>query len=290
MRSIFITKLFQKKEILILLLAFLTFSLGAIGQKIITGTVKDETGTALPEVTIRVRNDTTIGTSTNSSGNYNLNLPIGSAALTISSIGYQSQDVIINNRSIINIVLITDKMNLNEVVITGYTTQQKKDITGAVDIVDMKTMKSIPAGSAMQALQGQASGVNVVSSDVPGAVSTILIRGVSSFGDTQPLVLIDGVQGDLNNISTDDIESIQVLKDAGAAAIYGVRGSNGVIIVTTKRGKSGVPVLSYHGYYGDQLPQSGDNPLNVLQFQDYARRYCSTQWYDSNSLQRLALS
>src|SRR5690606_22678063 len=111
-----------------------------------------------------------------------------------------------------------------------------------------------PAGSAMQALQGQAAGGNVISSGVPGAGSNVFVRGIGSFGDTQPLVLIDGVQGDLNNISAEDIESFQVLKDAGAAAIYGVRGSNGVIIVTTKKGKTGQPSITYDGYVGVQLP------------------------------------
>ena len=179
----------------------------------------------------------------------------------------------VNNRTSISIILIADKMKLDEVVVTGYSNQKKKDITGSVAVVDMRSIKSIPAGSAMQALQGQASGVNVVSSGVPGASSTILIRGVTSFGNTQPLVLVDGVQTDMNTINTDDIESIQVLKDAGAAAIYGVRGSNGVIVITTKKGKSGAPIVSYHGYFGVQMPRQGDDPLNELNSTDYARLY-----------------
>src|SRR5690606_27128196 len=159
--------------------------------------------------------------------------------------------------------------SLEEVVVTGYSSQRKKDITGSVAVVDMKGLKSVPSGSAMQALQGQASGVNVISSGVPGAASKILIRGVSSFGNTQPLVLVGGVQTDLNNISADDIESIQVLKDAGAAAIYGVRGSNGVIVVTTKKGRQGPPTFSYDAYYGVQVPFSG-NVLNQLNSEDFA--------------------
>ena len=272
MKSTFFTKLFPKKEFLIFLFAFLAVSFGAAGQKTITGTVKDETGNALPGVSIFVKDDNTIGTTTNASGNFSLNLPTGKSTLTFSSVGYQSQDVVADKRTPVNVVLATDKLNLNEVVVTGYTSQQKKDITGSVAVVDMKALNSIPAGSAMQALQGQASGVNVISSGVPGGLSMILVRGVTSFGNTQPLVLVDGVEADLNNISTDDIESIQVLKDAGAAAIYGVRGSNGVIIVTTKKGKSGAPNLSYHGYVGLQVPESG-NPLNLLMSQDFAKVY-----------------
>lgn len=272
MKSIFFTKLFPKKKFIIFLFVSLAFSLGAIGQKTVTGTVKDETGTAIPGVSVFVKDDITIGTTTNASGNFSLNLPAKKSALKISSIGYLSQDVDVRNLSTINIVLVTDKLNLNPVVVTGYSSQQKKDITGSVAVVDMKAMNSIPAGSAMQALQGQASGVNVVSSGVPGGQSMILVRGVTSYGNTQPLVLVDGVESDLNNISTDDVESIQVLKDAGAAAIYGVRGSNGVIIVTTKKGKSGAPVLSYHGYVGNQVPTSG-NPLNTLNSAEYASMY-----------------
>lgn len=272
MKSTFFTHLFSKKEFFIFLFAFLAFSLVAIGQKTITGTVRDKNGTALSGVSVFLKNNVSIGTITNESGNFSLNLPAGKATLTVTSIGYQVQDVVVNNLSTINIEMTPDKMNLSEVIVTGYSSQKKKDITGSVAVVDMKAMNSIPAGSAMQALQGQASGVNVISSGVPGGQSMILVRGVTSFGNTQPLVLVDGVESDLNNISTDDVESIQVLKDAGAAAIYGVRGSNGVIVVTTKKGRTGAPVISYHGYIGNQVPPSG-NPLNSLNSSEFASMY-----------------
>jgi TonB-linked SusC/RagA family outer membrane protein len=272
MKFIFIIKLFQKKGVLILLFAFLAFSFGAIGQKTITGSIKDEAGTPLPGASIRAKNDTTIGTLTSASGNYTLNLPEGSTFLTISFIGYLTQNIFINKSTVINIVMVSDKKNLNEVIVTGYSTQLKKDITGSVAVVDMKALNSIPAGSAQQALQGQASGVNVINSGVPGVESKISIRGITSFGSSSPLVLIDGVESDLNNISSGDIESIQVLKDAGAAAIYGVRGSNGVIIVTRKKGKAGAPIISYDGYYGVQQPRSG-NALNQLNSPDFARLF-----------------
>ncbi len=272
MRPLSITKLFQKKELLICLFSCFLFSFGAIAQKTITGTVKDETGTAISGVSIVVKNDIAVGTTTNASGKFSLNLAAGITELTISSIGYLGQDVNVSDRTILDIVLVIDKLNLNEVVVMGYSSQQKKDITGSVAVVDMKSIKSIPAGSAMQALQGMASGVNVISSGLPGAESKILIRGVTSFGNTQPLVMIDGVQGSLNNISTEDIESIQVLKDAGAASIYGVRGANGVIVVTTKKGKSGKPVITYHGYVANQTPPSG-NPLNVLNSNEFATMF-----------------
>lgn len=190
--------------------------------------------------------------------------------LVFSYFGYNTLQIKVDGQTQFNVSLEQSFENLDEVVVTGYTSQRKQDIIGSVSVVDMKSVKAVPSGSAMQALQGQASGVNVVTSGVPGASSNIFVRGISSFGDTQPLVLIDGVQADLNNISADDIESIQVLKDAGAAAIYGVRGSNGVIIVTTKKGKTGQPSISYDGYYGVQMPLPG-NPFDLLNSQDFAR-------------------
>jgi TonB-linked SusC/RagA family outer membrane protein len=270
--GLIIFRLYKKSFYLLLLFSILLPAI-VLAQATVMGTVKDESGAGLFGASVSITGDTTIGTITNASGNFTLHLPAGRMLLTVTSIGYQSQNISVNNRANIIIVLVSDKMKLDEVVVTGYSNQKKKDITGSVAVVDMQSIKSIPAGSAMQALQGQASGVNVVSSGVPGAQSTIQVRGVTSFGNTQPLVLVDGIQTDMNTISADDIESIQVLKDAGAAAIYGVRGSNGVIVITTKKGKSGVPTISYHGYYGRQIPNQGSNPMKELNAPDYARLY-----------------
>ncbi len=218
---------------------------------------------------ILLKGNTTNGTSTNADGTFTINASPG-ATLIVSYIGYVTQEIPVGNQSTISVVLTPSVTSLSEVVITGYSSERKKDITGSVSIVDMKALKSIPAGSAVQALQGQAAGVNVISSGAPGSPSNIFIRGISSFGNAQPLVLVDGVQAELNDVSADDIESMQVLKDAGAASIYGVRGSNGVIIVTTKKGKSGAPVISYDAYYGSQQPLKG-NVFNLLGSQDFAR-------------------
>ncbi len=141
-------------------------------------------------------------------------------------------------------------------VVTGYTSQRKKDITGAVAVVSVSNMKSVPGGNTAALLQGQASGVTVFNSGVPGAATKVQIRGITSVGSTDPLIIVDGTPGGLQDLNVNDIESIQVLKDAGAASIYGVRGSNGVIIVTTKRGKQGKAKLVYDGYYGTQQPLS----------------------------------
>ncbi|MEZ4969701.1 MAG: TonB-dependent receptor [Flavobacteriaceae bacterium] len=224
--------------------------------------VSEEDGLPLPGVNVLVKNTLT-GAVTNFDGAYTIKVP-EDGVLIFSSLGYTTIETPVDSRSVIDIVMIADAQLLDEVVLTGYSTQKKKDIIGSVAVVDVDNMKSIPAGSAAQALQGQVSGVNVVNNGLPGAAPSINIRGVSSFGDSQPLVLIDGVQGNLNDISSSDIESMQVLKDAGAAAIYGVRGSNGVIVVTTKKGKAGSgPTFSLDSYYGMQMPLSG-NPFDLI--------------------------
>ncbi|HMF73956.1 MAG TPA: SusC/RagA family TonB-linked outer membrane protein, partial [Flavitalea sp.] len=236
----------------------------------IAGKVTDQQShELLANVSVNVKG-TIVGTTTDASGNFTLAVPGGKNILTISYIGYTPQEVPVNDLSIINISLAPGSSALNEVVVTGYTSQRKKDITGSVSLVDMKALKSVPSGSAVQALQGQASGVNVIRSGVPGGASNVFVRGISSFGDSQPLVLVDGVESNLDDISANDIESMQVLKDAGAAAIYGVRGSNGVIIVTTKKGKSKSPGVTYDSYYGVQLPLQG-NVFDLMNSEDFAR-------------------
>lgn len=260
---------------LILCITFLALCLipkiaGAQGGFTIEGKViSSDNGEPIPGVTVLLKSTTT-GTSTDMEGNYTIQgTKIG--ILVFSFIGYETQEIPINSRSILNVELEDGAQSLDEIVVTGYTTQQKKDIIGAVSVVDTDAMKTIPTGSAAQALQGQASGVNVISSGSPGSRSNIFIRGISSFGDSQPLVIIDGIQADLNDISSNDVESIQVLKDAGAAAIYGVRGSNGVVIVTTKKGKSGAPTFSYDSYYSMQMPLPG-NPFDlVIDPEEFAR-------------------
>ncbi len=237
---------------------------------IISGKVTDEDGNVIPGVNVLVKGTTT-GTVTDVDGNYQLSVDNGEVVLVYSFIGYISQEVPVNGRSVINISLSLSVEFLDEVLVTGYATQKVKDITGAVGVVNMDAFKSIPTGSAAQGLQGQVSGVTVISSGAPGGRNDIFVRGVTSFGNTQPLILVDGVQvaGGLDDINMNDVESIQVLKDAGAASIYGVRGSNGVIIVTTKSGKSGRPKITYDSYFGTQRPPEG-NVFDLLGSEDYA--------------------
>jgi TonB-linked SusC/RagA family outer membrane protein len=235
----------------------------------ITGKVTDEQGAALPGVSIILKG-TQRGTSTGTEGTFDFDVPDQSAVLIFSFVGYVTREIELGNARNITVSLFPENKALGEVVVVGYGSQRKQDITGSVSVVDVKSMKSIPTGSAVQALQGQASGVNIISSGVPGGGSNIFIRGITSFGNTGPLVLVDGVPGNLNDIRSDEVESIQVLKDAGAAAIYGVRGANGVIVVTTKKGKKGQPVVSYESFYGQQLPL-GRNPFNLLNSNDFEK-------------------
>lgn len=239
-----------------------------VSQNTVSGTITDENGEALPGATIQEKG-TSNGTITDVEGKFSLSVP-EDATLTVSFVGYQTQEVNINNRSVIDLQLMMDSEQLAEVVVTGYSSQKKSDITGSVSIVDVEKMQSIPTGSVINALQGQAAGVTVVNSGAPGGANQITIRGMTSFGNNNPLVLIDGVQGNLELINVNEIESIQVLKDAGAAAIYGVRGSNGVIIVTTKKARSGTLSVNYDSYVGVTLPHTG-NPLNLVN---------SSEWWE----------
>ncbi|SKB96401.1 TonB-linked outer membrane protein, SusC/RagA family [Parapedobacter luteus] len=234
----------------------------------IMGTVTDETGNPLSGASVSIQGGAGNGTYTDQSGRFSLTVPANSS-LVVSYVGFETKTVPTDQRTTYGIALVEEPSVLEEVVVVGYSTQTKKEITGSVAIVDVEDMKNVPAGSAEQMLQGRASGLNITTSGSPGSASNIRIRGITSFGNNSPLVIIDGVQGELTDINSNDIESIQVLKDAGAAAIYGVRGSNGVIVVTTKKGKAGAAKITYDGYYGIQTPPSG-NVYNLLNTQEMA--------------------
>ncbi len=187
----------------------------------------------------------------------------GNVTLTVTSVGFADKAVAVaGSQNTVKISLTEEASQLSEIVVTGYTAQKRKEITGAVSVVNVKDMKSVPSGTADQMLQGQASGVTIIGSGSPGEASNVFVRGITSFGNSTPLVIVDGVQsapGDLSlfrDLSASDIESVQVLKD-GQAAIYGARGSAGVIIVTTRKGR-GKPSITYESYYGVQMPRTGN--------------------------------
>ncbi|MDB5142811.1 MAG: TonB-dependent Receptor Plug Domain protein [Mucilaginibacter sp.] len=212
--------------------------------------------------TVKIKG-TNEGVVTDVNGVFSLNAKTGDV-LVISYIGYQQRSVSVTGGSLGTISLEPTNSTLNEVVVTGYQTQVKKDITGSVATVNIADAKKIPATSSEQLLQGQAAGVTVINQGLPGAPSTVFVRGITNFGNTTPLYVIDGVQtSNMSQVNPSDIESISVLKDAGSAAIYGVSGGNGVIVVTTKKGKAGKTTLSYDAYYGDQVPLQG-NVWNLM--------------------------
>ena len=261
---------FRRYECIVVIFAFILFSpLASIAQSSVKGLVVNQNGQPIENATVHLKG--TVKTEkTDAEGNFTISVQSLNDVLIISSVGFREMEYNLNGAAVAKIVMTSDEKVMSEVVVTGYTVQNKKDITGSVAVVDVNELKKMPTGSAMQAMQGMAAGVNVITTGVPGDQSKIFIRGISSFGSTQPLVLIDGVQGDLNNLNAGDIESMQVLKDAGSASIYGVRGANGVVVVTTKKGRSGEPVISYDGYYGVTVPFSG-NVLNTLNSPDFAR-------------------
>jgi TonB-dependent SusC/RagA subfamily outer membrane receptor len=215
------------------------FNLGSIAfaQQKLTGIVTGLEKLPLEGAIISIKG-THKGTITNANGHFTLTAKKGEVLL-ISSVGYKTQQIEVGDQTYLKIPLKVAVNTLDEIFVTGYTSQRKRDITGSVAVISVKDLKAVPAGSPEQMLQGRSSGLNIITSGQPGSGSNIRIRGITSFGNTEPLVIVDGIQASLTNINANDIESIQVLKDAGAASVYGVRGANGVIIVTTKKGKTG---------------------------------------------------
>ncbi len=259
---------------LVLLCIGMVFSVGiAFAQQIaIKGQVTSAEGEALPGVTVIVKGTVT-GTITDIDGNYSLNVPSQSSILSYSFVGYKTQEVTVGSQTNIDVALAADVLGIDEVVVTGYSVQRKRDLTGAVGIVEAEELKSQPTGNVANQLQGRTSGVTVIGSGEPGETSKVRIRGFSSFENNTPLYIVDGVPTqDISNLNPNDVQSMSVLKDAGAASIYGSRASNGVIVVTTKRGDVGVKV-TYDMYYGVQDPGAGPTS-DLLSAQEYA----NLQW------------
>ena len=242
----------MQKISFILIFLFCTFS--AFAQNNITGVVTDaQSGETLPGVNVHIKG-TTNGTITDINGKYSINAAADDV-LVFSFVGYQSQEVTVGNQKTINISLKEESLGLNEVVVVGYGTQKKSDLTGAIASVDMKEMQTRQVSTIDQALQGQVAGVDVTTnSGTPGGGVMIRIRGIGTLNDANPLFVVDGMMVDnIDFLNTNDIESMQVLKDASATAIYGSRGANGVVIITTKNGsKNEQAQISFNAYYGVQ--------------------------------------
>lgn len=243
----------------------------------VSGQVVDEQGEPLLGATIRVKNSS-IGTTTDLDGNFQLEVP-GNAVLLISYVGYKEREVAVRSRSVLGAVqLQSDDFMLDQVVVVGYGTQKKSDLTGSVAVVDTEALKQVSHSNISSMLEGKVAGVQVTSDGQPGADPTVRIRGVGSFGDTSPLYVIDGVPmgTSIRDFSSNDIETIQVLKDASAAAIYGSRAANGVVIITTKRGQKDQPLkVDYNGYFGvDNISKGVYDVMNADQYSQHIGLSC----------------
>ncbi|HEX8329788.1 MAG TPA: TonB-dependent receptor [Hymenobacter sp.] len=216
----------------------------------ISGRITDASGAGIPGVTVLVKG-TTNGTQTDADGRYTISAPTG-ATLVFSFVGYATQEVAVGGRTSVDAQLAVDAQGLSEVVVVGYLTQDRQNVTSAVSSVDTREAAKTPVPTLSQAIQGRVAGVQVIGSGAPGAVPSIAIRGVGSLnGGSQPLYVIDGLWTDnIRDLSPTDIESATVLKDASSTAVYGSRGANGVVLITTKRGQAGEPKISFNGYTG----------------------------------------
>ncbi|GAO42152.1 SusC/RagA family TonB-linked outer membrane protein [Flavihumibacter petaseus] len=228
---------------------------GQDGSREVSGRIVDAKGVGIPNVTVKVKG-TSGGVTTDQDGNYKIKVPSKSAVLQFSSVGYVTQEQLTSNQSAISLTLESSSKKLDEVVVVGYGTSKKKDLTGSVSSVSRDDLNLGGATSNMaQAIQGRAAGVQVSQTNAaPGGETTIRIRGGNSIKSTnEPLYVVDGfISSTGKDISPADIEDIQILKDASATAIYGSRGANGVVLITTRRGKTGKPSIAVEGYYGVQ--------------------------------------
>ncbi|MGM8361958.1 SusC/RagA family TonB-linked outer membrane protein [Flavobacterium sp. ARAG 55.4] len=240
-------------------------------QITIKGTVKDPDGLPIPGANVSVKG-TTIGTTTDFDGNYVLTLPETAKILIFSYLGMKTTEVEINGRNVVNVSLKSDAAALDEVVVIGYGTVKKSDVTGSVTSADVKELNKTQNTSIAQAIQGRMAGVTVSkSSGAPGATPTVRVRGFGTVNNADPLYVVDGIPiNDISSINMEDAKSIEVLKDASATAIYGSRGANGVVLITTKSGLKGKPVISYTGYAGIQ--KRIDN-LEVMNAEQWATLY-----------------
>lgn len=263
----------------VMLFCQLTFPAVSFAQqdKTIKGRVTSDLGTAIIGATVQVKG-TANGTVTNVNGEFTITAG-PQAVLVVSSIGFGEKEVAVGGRSEVNVQLLPVAKDIGEVVVVGYGTQKRKDVTGSIVSVNETTLREVPAANLQQALQGRAAGLEIQrAGTTPGSGAQIRVRGTRSIsGSNEPLFVVDGIpfEGTLNDLNPDDIASIDVLKDASATAIYGSRGANGVIIVTTKRGKSGDTRIAYSGYHGISTVA---NKYPVFNAQEYQAMRNTSTW------------
>ncbi len=242
----------------------------------VKGKITDDKGETLVGVIVKVKN-TTLVTTTDANGAFSITIPTGTAnpVLVVSYVGYTTQEVAVNGRATITIQIKSSINDLEEVVVVGYNTVKKSDLTGSVVSVGAEEIRSRPVTNALQAIQGKAAGVDITSNERPGQLGSILIRGVRSLGASNaPLYVVDGIPlqaGGIDAINPNDIENIDILKDASATAIYGSRGANGVVLVTTKKGKAGRLTMDYVGTATIETLQDRMEMMNSEQYVQFRR-------------------
>lgn len=258
----------RKKNILLLALVLIPSLLFAQLVKKVSGTIVDENNQPVIGATVQV-NGKSMGTVTDIDGNYVLQNVPENAVITFSFVGMKSQTIKLDGKTRLNVTLKEDTQNLEEVVVIGYGSAKAKDLTAPIAVVKGEELITQPTTTPMAALQGKVAGVNIVNSGTPGAGPTVKIRGIGSFSDSNPLYVVDGMFYDnINFLNNADIQDISVLKDASAAAIYGVRAANGVVIITTKKGTRNTKAqITYNGYIG---VQSATNVLKMTNSSQYA--------------------
>ena len=265
----------DKLQRLFFLALFSALAIGASAQnKTVSGTVLDKTGETVIGASVVVKG-TTNGTITDFDGKFTLQNVPTNGTIQVSFVGYKTLDIPVKGQANINATLEEDTETLDEVVVVGYGVQKKSDVTGAMARVGEKELKAMPVKNALEGMQGKTAGVDITSSQRPGEVGGISIRGVRSIGaDQGPLYVVDGMiiqNGGIENINPSDIESIDILKDASATAIYGSRGANGVILVSTKKGKEGKVALNYAGTVTFETLNDVTEMMSASEWLDYAR-------------------
>ncbi|HTJ52514.1 MAG TPA: SusC/RagA family TonB-linked outer membrane protein, partial [Cyclobacteriaceae bacterium] len=239
-------------------------------QRSVTGTVTDgPSKDPLPGVSVLVQGSS-VGTITDANGSYTISVSSDDAVLVFTFVGYAKSEIRVGSQSTIDVPLTADITSLQEIVVVGYGEQKKSVVTGSITSVKASDLENMPITRVEQALQGRTSGLTIAaSSGQPGSSSTVRIRGTTSLNFSDPLYVVDGVPidvGGIDYLNQNDIESIEVLKDAASAAIYGTRAANGVILITTKKGKAGSLQVNYSGYYGTQAPARKIQLLNATQY------------------------
>lgn len=260
----------RKKLSGIFLSVFLLFTTVTWAQnRVITGTVTEKGNISMPGVTLIIKG-TSIGTTTDQDGKYSIQVPIDATNILFSFVGYETQDIIIANRSVIDVELIPSSTQIDEVIVVGYGTQKVANVSGAISTVKSRDIEMQKPVRIEEAFQGRTSGISVIQGGSPGSKPTVLIRGIPSFTGTDPVVIIDGIPqtlSDLNSMNASDIQSINVLKDASATAIYGVKGGNGVIVVTTYSGRKNQKAqFSFSSNYGSQKVMNKIGVLNATEY------------------------